>query len=172
MLDNSEDPQNPKPENAVKLLTRLFSNTEQEETDIRLNERIVKPDQQLKVLHIETSSKPHVSGWEGGLYLVMTSLDLMRQFAVTHGTWAEEEDKGEEPDRLITVHFQLPPPRAFCQDSRRFASHLDEIEVLKFQKNATNKEIADRFQIKVKSVPRLIRQFFCFDKKRRDHLVA
>lgn len=104
------DPQNPKPPENQKLQTRLFSNVELEEVNLKLTKRTVCPTFQLNRLPFERNLWPHITGWKGGLYKVMNSLDLMKAFAVANDTWEEEKKKEEEKEELIPLHIPDPIP--------------------------------------------------------------
>ena len=87
----------------------------------------------------------------------MNSLDLMKAFAVANDTWEEEKKKEEEKEELIPLHIPDPIPWANCEDSWWFFNSLDEIAEMKISCNASNWEIAEKFQISIRSVPRLIK---------------
>lgn len=101
----------------------------------------------------------------------MNSLDVMKAYAVANETW-EEEKKEEEKDPQLLIHLVDHVPWANSDDARRFVNHLEEIFEMKVNGNATNLEIANRFSLNRKNIPRLIKQYFCKDEARQEKMIS
>ena len=87
----------------------------------------------------------------------------MVQYAWDNGTWEEDVKAEDVPEKMISIHVPVPVPKAICEDSRKFVHNLEEIADLKFKCQTSNDDIAKLFGIRVKSVPWLIKQYFCED---------
>lgn len=163
------DPQNPdNPIRRAQKQTRLFSNVEMEEKPIKMMTKDdVNVEHQLRIMRREPRVAENVSGLPRGLHAVASAVAHMKQFSVERGCWKEDEKMVEEQP-LVPVSLARPMPIPRCEESRKFVANVDYVADLKFAQNLTNAEIAERLEIRPRSIPRLINIYLYESEDKRN----
>lgn len=158
----TQNPHSPKPQ------TRLFSNVEMEESDIKLVRRDINPLHQLRIMSVVKDVPAHIGPWMKGLHPITIAYEDMKDYAIINGTWEHAPVQMDE-EQYVSIQALHPMPQPKCAESRRFVENLDEITELKRNQNITNAEIAKMFHIDARSVPRLVNLYIheTEEKKKR-----
>ncbi len=102
------DPQNQQPQTqnppTPKPQTRMFTNVEYNEEDIKLIKIQLKPINRLNVMSEEVNELPYVGPWNWGLHPVFLAFEEMKKYAIDHETW---EEKKETPniEEMVNIHI-------------------------------------------------------------------
>ena len=100
---HAQNPEHPKPQ------TRLFSNVELEETDLKLVKRGIDPFQQLRIMRIVKDGVPHVGPWPKGLHPIIISHEDMKDYALINGTWEQAPVQMDE-EQYVSIQALHPMP--------------------------------------------------------------
>ena len=111
------DPQNQQPQTqnppTPKPQTRMFTNVEYNEEDIKLIKIQLKPINRLNVMSEEVNELPYVGPWNWGLHPVFLSFEEMKKYAIDHETW---EEKKETPniEEMVNIHISESIATPIC----------------------------------------------------------